>query len=218
MPSENEKSKAQTLARIERAGVIAVLRASSTERAITAANALIDAGITAIEVTFTVPSATQVIRALREQHGDTVVVGAGTVVTGQQVAEAVSAGAEFLVSPGNAREVTAQAVATGVPTMIGAFTASEVMAVLESGADIVKFFPGGLAGPAGIRALKGPFPEARFVPTGGVSAANLGEWFAAGAIAVGAGGELLPSAAVETSDIEAIHMSARAFLAALQGK
>ena len=209
-------AKAGILRRIEAAGVIAVLRASTADRAIAAGSVLVESGISAIEVTFTVPDAPRVMRELRARHGDAAIVGAGTVTSVVQVEQALAAGAEFLVSPGHAPLVTERAVSSGVPVMIGAFTATEVMTVLEAGADIVKFFPGGLAGPAGIRALRAPFPSARFVPTGGVSAANLGSWFDAGAVAVGAGGELLPSDAVESGDFEAIRASAAEFVAALR--
>lgn len=210
--------KSAALRRIEAAGVIAVLRASTAERAIAVGSALVTTGIGAIEVTFTVPDAPRVIRELRARHGDAAIVGAGTVVSVAHVEEALAAGAEFLVSPGHAPRVTERAVAAGVPTMIGAFTATEVMTVLEAGADIVKFFPGGLAGPAGISALRAPFPRAQFVPTGGVSAVNLASWFAAGAVAVGAGGELVPSDAVERGDLGAIRARAEEFLAALRAK
>lgn len=198
--------------------MIAVLRASTAERAITAGSALVESGISAIEVTFTVPDAPRVIRELRARHGAAVIVGAGTVTEVAHVERSLEAGAEFLVSPGHAPLVTECAVASGIPTMIGAFTATEVMAVVAAGADVVKFFPGGLAGPAGIRALRAPFPGVRFVPTGGVSAANLADWFAAGAIAVGAGGELAPSDAVERGDAAAIRARAVEFLDALRDR
>lgn len=216
--SAESGEKMAALRRIEAAGIIAVLRASTAERAIAAGSALVTAGIGAIEVTFTVPDAPRVIRELRARHADTAIVGAGTVVSVAHVDQALASGAEFLVSPGHAPPVTERAIAAGVPTMIGAFTATEVMTVLEAGADMVKFFPGGLAGPAGISALRAPFPRARFVPTGGVSASNLASWFAAGAVAVGAGGELVPAAAVERGDLGTIRARAEAFLTALRAR
>lgn len=211
-------SKAEILRRIEAAGVIAVLRASTAERAIATGSVLVESGIVAIEVTFTVPDAPRVMRELRARHGGAAIVGAGTVTSVAHVEQALEAGAEFLVSPGHAPLVTERAVASQVPVMVGAFTATEVMTVLEAGADVVKFFPGGLAGPAGISALRSPFPDARFVPTGGVSASNLASWFAAGAVAVGAGGELAPSDAVERGDLETIRARASEFIAALRDR
>lgn len=210
------RSREQLLGAVAEGGVIAVLRASSAERAVVAGGALVEAGVRAIEVTFTVPDAPAVIRRLGERYGDAALIGAGTVTSPEHVDAAMEAGAEFLVAPGHREAVTAAAAGSGALTMIGAFTATEVMAVTAAGADIVKFFPGGLAGPAGITALRGPFPEARFVPTGGVSAQNLAHWFAAGALAVGAGSELAPAAAVEAGDVAAIRARAQGFLAALQ--
>ncbi|MGO3147018.1 MAG: bifunctional 4-hydroxy-2-oxoglutarate aldolase/2-dehydro-3-deoxy-phosphogluconate aldolase [Leucobacter sp.] len=207
-----------TLRRIEEAGIVAVLRASTTDQAIAAGSVLVEAGISTIEVTFTVPDAPHVIRELRQRHGDEVCVGAGTLTAVEHVDQAVIAGAEFLVSPGHMPPVTHHAVAAAIPTMIGAFTATEVMGVLAAGADIVKFFPGGLAGPAGIKALKGPFPGAKFVPTGGVSVSNLASWFHAGAVAVGVGGELLPTSAIESGDFDTIRKRAADFVEALRNK
>ena len=204
------------LAEVADAGVVAVLRASSPERAVIAGEALVAAGVRAIEVTFTVPEAETVIAEFAGRELPGVLVGAGTLIRADQVESALDAGASFLVAPGFDPDVADASVGSGRLTMLGAFTPTEVQRVLASGADVVKFFPGGLAGPAGIRALAGPFPEARFVPTGGVSAGNAGEWFAAGALAVGAGSELAPGEAVERGDRDAIAERAAAFLAAVR--
>ncbi|WP_217136307.1 bifunctional 4-hydroxy-2-oxoglutarate aldolase/2-dehydro-3-deoxy-phosphogluconate aldolase [Leucobacter chinensis] len=205
----------RTLQQISGHGIIAVVRASTSQRALFASRVLIESGIRAIEVTYTVPDASGVISELRDEYGAEAVIGAGTLTSVANVDNAISAGAQFLVSPGHSTAVTAAAVESEVLTMIGAFTASEVMAVLDAGADIVKFFPGGLAGPAGIRALAGPFPDAKIVPTGGVSPANLGDWFSAGAVAVGAGSDLAPSAAVEQGDAAVLQARATSFTEAL---
>ena len=202
------------LAELAETGVVAVLRASSPERAVAAGEALIAAGVRAIEVTFTVPEADTVIAEFARRALPGVIVGAGTLTRAGQVERALGAGAAFLVAPGFDADVAAASVGSGRLTMLGAFTPTEVQRVLASGADVVKFFPGGLAGPAGIRALSAPFPEARFVPTGGVSASNVAEWFAAGALAVGAGSELAPGDAVERGDRDAIIARASAFLEA----
>lgn len=208
-------ARQRTLQQISGHGIIAVVRASTAQRALFASRVLIESGIRAIEVTYTVPDASGVISGLRDEYGAEAVIGAGTLTSVGNVDNAISAGAQFLVSPGHSAVVTAAAVESEVLTMIGAFTASEVMAVLDAGADVVKFFPGGLAGPAGIRALAGPFPDAKIVPTGGVSPANLGEWFSAGAVAVGAGSDLAPSAAVEQGDAAVLQARATSFTEAL---
>jgi Entner-Doudoroff aldolase len=143
-------------------------------------------------------------------------LGAGTVLTEEQVSEAVEAGAEFLVSPGTQEAVVRAMLGTGVAVFSGALTPSEVMAAVQFGVDAVKIFPASLGGPAYLRSLRGPFSDVPFLPTGGVDASNLGEWLAAGAAAVGAGGKLCsPSAMAEGrwDDIEGV---ARQFAAALR--
>ena len=182
------------LQRLRELGLLAVIRGRTSADAVDVADALIEAGVLAIEVTFTTPDAEQAMRAIGEAHGDRIVLGAGTVTTAQQPAAAEAAGATFLVSPGADPELLAAMRATGLATVPGALTPSEVLIAVRGGADAVKLFPGSLGGPAYLRALRAPFPEVPFIPTGGVSAANAQEWFAAGAVAVGAGGALAPPA------------------------
>ena len=203
------------LSRIVEAGVIATLRAPDESTAISIVDALVKGGITAIEVTYTTPGAGEVIAAVRSRFGTEVVLGAGTVTTEAQVSEAHAAGAEFLVSPGLDAEVVDAIERTGALSMIGAFTATEVQGLAKRGVDVVKFFPGSLGGAPALRALRGPFPNLTYIPTGGVSASNLGEWLASGAVAVGAGSELIPAAAVSGRDFDAITDKAQEFLAAL---
>lgn len=203
------------LARISDAGIIATLRAPSNAAAHGAVDALLAGGITAIEVTYTTPDAGTVIAELHERLGDAIILGAGTLTTPEQVREAHAAGAAFFVSPGFDADVYDAIVETGGLSMIGGFTATEVQALAKRGADVVKFFPGSLGGPAALKAMRGPFPGLNYIPTGGVSSANLGEWLAAGATAVGAGGELIPGAALASGDYAAITANAREFVAAL---
>lgn len=204
------------LSDIAEAGVVAVLRASNPDLAVAAGETLLTAGIRHIEVTFTVPDAGAVISELVRRGSPGAVIGAGTLTRAAQVEQAVTAGARFLVAPGNDPTVTTTMVSTERLTMVGAFSPTEVDQVLKTGADIVKFFPGGFTGPSGIKALRGPFPCARFVPTGGVSTQNLAEWFAAGAFAVGAGSELAPTSAVEAGDQDEIARRAAAFYEAIR--
>ena len=196
------------------ATVVAVLRAPSAEAAIRAIEALIAGGVTGIEVTYSTPDAAAVIREVRAQHGDAVYLGAGTVLGAAQATAAVDAGAEFLVSPGTEPKLAAAMLDTGVTVLAGALTPSEVMATLACGVHVVKLFPASLGGPAFLRALRGPFPDVDFVPTGGVNADNLGEWLAAGAAAVGAGGELCSAQAMATGDWGTITAKAQEFSAA----
>lgn len=205
-----------TLRGVTEAGIVAVLRASTPERAVAAGETLLSAGIRHIEVTFTIPDATSVIRDLTRLSSDDAVIGAGTLTEVAHVEQAVASGAHFLVAPGNDPAVTSTMVASGLLTMVGAFSPTEVDQVLKSGADVVKFFPGGFTGPSGIKALRGPFPTARFIPTGGVNAQNLIDWFVAGAFAVGVGSELAPTVAVESGDSEEIRRRSIGFLSAIR--
>ena len=200
---------------IREAGVIATLRAPSPEAAYGAVEALVRGGVTAIEVTYSTPDAGTVISELADRFGDSIVLGAGTLTTREQVVEASTSGARFLVSPGFDEEVFNAIVATGAMSMIGGFTPTEVQNLAKRGTEVVKFFPGSLGGPPALKALRGPFPLLTYIPTGGVNAQNLGEWLEAGAVAVGAGSELLPSAALLQGDFEAIEALARQFMAAL---
>ncbi len=210
------RNQGDRLARLREATVVAVLRAPTAAAAVHAVDALVAGGVTGIEITYSTPDAAQVIREIRQRHGDSVYLGAGTVLTLDQVAQAADAGAEFLVSPGTDPEIVGAMLRTGACVLAGALTPSEVMAAQRLGAHVVKVFPASLGGPAYLKALRGPFPDTPFVPTGGVSAANLGEWLAAGALAVGAGGELCPGAAMAAQDWPAITATAREFTAKAQ--
>ena len=205
-----------SLPAISDAGVIATLRAPSADAAYRAVDALVEEGLVAIEVTYTTPDAGAVIAGVAERFGDRVLLGAGTLTTVAQVEEARSAGAVFLVSPGFDDEVTPAIMASGALSMIGGYTPTEVQRLRRIGVDVVKFFPGSIGGPAALKALRGPFPDVTYIPTGGVNAENLGDWLAAGAVAVGAGSELLPAAAVRDGDAETIRANARQFLRALR--
>lgn len=206
--------EAGELVKLRAATVVAVLRAPSAAAAVHATDALMAGGVTGIEITYTTPDAAAAIREVRRRHGDAVHLGAGTVLNPGQAREAVAAGAEFLVSPGTQARLAAAMLETGVTVLSGALTPSEVMAAVGLGVHVVKLFPASLGGPAFLKALRGPFPEVAFVPTGGVDADNLGEWLAAGAVAVGAGGELCPAKAMATGDWETITVCARQFSAA----
>ncbi|MET0783516.1 MAG: bifunctional 4-hydroxy-2-oxoglutarate aldolase/2-dehydro-3-deoxy-phosphogluconate aldolase, partial [Leifsonia flava] len=128
--------------------VLAVLRAPSAESAIRTADALVDGGVTGLEITFTTPDAPAVIRALDEKYGDRIYLGAGTVTTAREAERAADAGARFLVSPGTREALTAAMKATGLVVMTGALSPTEVMAAVEYGSDVVKIFPASLGGPA----------------------------------------------------------------------
>lgn len=191
--------------------VLAVVRAPSADSALLAADALVAGGVTGLEITYSTPDAPAVIRELAARYGERIYLGAGTVTTPAQAEQAREAGATFLVSPGTRPELTRAMKETGLAVMTGALTPSEVMAALEYGADVVKIFPASLGGPAFLKALRGPFPDLPLMPTGGVTPQNIDKWFAAGAIAVGAGGDLVSGADLAAGRYDEVERKARLF-------
>jgi 2-dehydro-3-deoxyphosphogluconate aldolase / (4S)-4-hydroxy-2-oxoglutarate aldolase len=196
---------------LRRVGVVAVVRAPSADHAVKAARALVTGGITGIEITYSTPGASEAIERIAEEHGNGVLLGAGTLLSEGQVKEAVAAGARYLVAPGVSPAVVEAMLRSGRTTLVGALTPTEIMGAVALGADAVKVFPASLGGPAYLRSLRGPFPEPLFIPTGGVNSRNLGQWFAAGAFAVGAGSELCSMAAMVAERWDEIESNARDF-------
>lgn len=194
--------------------VVAVVRGTSAAGAVEVAEALLEGGITALEITFTTPDAPRAIRELHSRHGNRIVLGAGTVTTGVQVAAAEDAGARFLVSPGCDPDLVPVMQRTGLAVLPGVLTPSEVLQAMRLGAETVKLFPGSLGGPEYLRALRGPFPALSFVPTGGVHAGNVGEWLDAGAVAVGVGHAVAPATIAGPEQRRAVVAAAAALVAA----
>jgi len=195
--------------------VFGVIRADTMEQALVAARAMHRGGLRLIEVTFSVAEAAQVISLLREELTRSL-IGAGTVLEMAQARAAAEARADFIFAPDTNPEVVRFAKERGVLACPGAATPTEVTAALRLGADIVKVFPAGwLGGPAYVRALHELLPEARLVPTGGVSAANAAEYLAAGAFAVGIGATMFPRQTLAAGDMEAIERAARDAVAAV---
>lgn len=194
------------LQRIEDVGVVPIIRAPTPDHALRICEVLIDARMPIVEVTFTVPGAAEVIRQLRTRFPD-LLTGAGTVLDSPTARVAILEGAQFLVSVIAPQDVITLGRQYGVPVIPGAFTPAEIMAAVTMGADVVKLFPAEVGGPAYLRALRGPFPTLRVFPTGGVSAANVAEWFAAGAVAVGVGGNLIRDV-TSTGDYEGLRQRA----------
>ena len=192
-------------------GLVAVVRATSGEQAIRISEACIEGGVVAVELTFTVPFAHEIINTLakRYQSGE-VIIGAGTVLDPETARIAMLSGAQYIVSPHFNPDTMKLCNRYRVPVMPGVVTPREAIEALEAGADILKVFPGELFGPKAIKALKGPIPQGRYMPTGGVSVDNVGEWIKAGAVAVGAGSSL--TAGAKTGEYEKITSTARVFL------
>ena len=185
-------SPAETLERIREAQAIAVVRARDADEALRIADALSEAGLRAIELTFTTPGVAAALAEARARLAPDVLLGAGTITDAVQVGAAAAAGADFLVSPHLDPPLLEAMLATGLFCLPGVLTPSEVAAALRLGARAVKLFPASTVGVGHLRALFGPFPGLQVVPTGGITVASASEWLAAGAAAVGLGGELLP--------------------------
>lgn len=181
--------KLDTLTKLSKAGVIAVLRAETEELANKMVHAIVEGGFTAIELTFSTPNVDQVLRQLKKEI-PSIALGVGTVLDSISARIAILAGADFIVSPGFDLETAKLCNLYQIPYLPGCVTFTEITTALENGADIVKLFPGSLVGPEYIKAIKAPLPQANIMPTGGVNLDNMKEWFDAGAVAVGIGGAL----------------------------
>ncbi len=192
--------------------VVAVVRATSTEQAVNISKACIEGGIKAIEVTFTVDYAHEVIKGLKKEVGNSLLIGAGTVLDSETARVAILNGADFIVSPGFDSDTAKLCNRYQVPYLPGCMTITEMIHAMEAGCDIVKLFPGSLPGPSYVKAVKGPLPQVNIMPTGGVSLANIKDWFKAGVVAVGVGGEL--TAPAKTGDYKAVAENARTFIKA----
>lgn len=178
-------------------GVVAVIRGISAENAVIISEALLRGGICGIELTYSTPDCCVAIERVVASHGDEAVVGVGTVRTVQQLVDAKAAGARFAVSPHFDPAIMDAALRNDIPMLPGAMTPTEVIRAYDAGAAAVKLFPGSALSPGFLKALRGPLPDIPLMPTGGVSPENMHEWFAAGAVAVGMGGNLAKGTADE---------------------
>nr|WP_122012937.1 bifunctional 2-keto-4-hydroxyglutarate aldolase/2-keto-3-deoxy-6-phosphogluconate aldolase [Maliibacterium massiliense] len=205
-------NKSAIINRICEVGLVAVVRADSGEQAAKIAQACIEGGIAAIEMTFTVDRAHEIIADLSKSvDPDKIIIGAGTVLDPETARTAILNGARYVVSPSFNADTMRLCNRYQVPCMPGAMTVKEALEGMEAGAEITKVFPGELFGPAIIKAFRGPLPQINAMPTGGVNVDNVGEWIAAGAVACGAGSALTGGA--KTGDYDKIVKTAQAFLA-----
>ena len=203
--------KELVLTKIADSGVVAVVRAENGEKAKKIADACLEGGVPAIELTFTVPFAHKVIEDLaKEYKNGEMILGAGTVMDPETARMAILSGAQYIVSPYFNAETVRLCNRYRVPCMPGAMTIKEVVEAMEAGADIVKVFPGEAFGPKILKAIKGPIPQAKMMPTGGVDVNNVADWIKAGAVAVGAGSSLTGGA--KTGDYKAITALAKEFI------
>jgi 2-dehydro-3-deoxyphosphogluconate aldolase/(4S)-4-hydroxy-2-oxoglutarate aldolase len=200
---------------IRQTGVIAILRAKSSEQLLAAADAIQAGGVFAIEVTMTTPGALAIIEQARARYSQEVYFGAGTVLDSESARASILAGAQFIVAPSLKPAVIELCHRYSVPVVPGAYTPTEILSAWELGADMVKIFPASAGGPGLIKALKAPLPQIEMVPVGGVNLANTADFIRAGASAVGVGGELLAAKLLEAKDWPALTERARQFVEAV---
>jgi 2-dehydro-3-deoxyphosphogluconate aldolase/(4S)-4-hydroxy-2-oxoglutarate aldolase len=209
-------SRDADLKRVLDLGLVAIIRSPSGEQLVDVAEALVAGGIDVLEVTFTVPDALGVLAAVRRKLGDRILLGAGTVLDPETARAAMLAGAEYIVTPTVNPRVIEMCRRYDKVVMPGAFTPTEVLTAWEAGADVVKLFPAEIGGPGHLRALKGPFPQIRILPTGGVNLETIGDFVKAGACAVGLGSSLVEKSALEQKNFARITELSKKYVAAMQ--
>ncbi len=207
--------RADLLEKVIKSGVVSVVRADSAEDAIKIVEAVVDGGIKSIELTYSVPRANDVIADLVATYAGTdVMIGAGTVLEATSARLAIIAGAQFIVSPTFNKEVAKICNLYQIPYIPGVMTPLEAQTAMEYGSELIKLFPGDIAGPAMIKDLKGPFPYINVMPSGGVNETNVAEWFKVGASAVSAGGGV--TAPALTGDFAGVKVNAEKFMRAYE--
>ena len=185
-------NKADVIKRIREIGIIPVVRATSTDEAMRAIDAIREGGISVLEITMTVPNAFSVIEQVTTRFGSDALIGAGTVLDAEDAKSCIASGAQFIVSPALNLDTIAYCREQDVAVMPGALTPTEVVQAWNAGADFVKIFPAGaVGGPSYLKALKAPLPQLELVPTGGVSLKTAADFIKAGAAALGVGSDLL---------------------------
>ncbi len=206
-------SRDRTLARILECGIVGVVRFESAKPLVEVAKALAQGGVTAIEVTFTVPGALDVIRHVSQELGDSIALGAGTVLDPETARAAILAGAEYIVAPTLNYDVIRLCKRYDKVVIPGALTPTEILSAWESGADVVKVFPADSCGPAYLKALRGPLPQIRLMPTGGVDLSSAESFLKAGACCLGVGSALVEPKAVAAGEFARIRDLAAQFIA-----
>ena len=209
-------TKPEIIARLLDPGIIAIIRADSSEGLVEAAGALLAGGVTAMEVTMTTPNALEVITAIARKFGREILIGVGTVIDPETVHAAVAAGAEFIVTPVTNPAVIAASNQLGKPIASGAFTPTECLLAHESGADFVKLFPADQVGPTYIKNLLAPLPMLQIIPTGGVTPETAGAFLKAGSVALGAGSALVSKEILASRNWTQLTERAKTFVQAVR--
>ncbi len=200
---------------IERTGVVAIVRSDSPDQLVEIVEALHAGGLTCIEITMTTPGALDAIHAASERFDGRCAIGVGTVLDRETARAAILAGARFVVAPIVDLPTLAMCRRYSVPAIPGAFTPTEIVRAWQNGADVVKVFPATKLGPEFFRDMRGPLPQIKLTPTGGVSLENVGAFIRAGAVAVGVGSALISKDALRSGDLAPLTARAAAFLKAV---
>lgn len=208
--------KEENLKRIIDCGVVSIIRVKSQEEAIKTVRAIKEGGIDVIEVSVVTPGALKVIKRASEKFGDEVLIGVGTILDPETARASILSGAEFVIGPTLSRGVISVCRRYSKISIPGAFTPTEILTAWELGADVVKVFPAAIVGPSYLRAVLGPLPQVRVLPTGGVNLKNAGEFIKAGSVAIAVGGALVDEKAVMEGRFEVITENARRFLEAVK--
>lgn len=206
-------SKETHLRKILDCGIVAVVRSPDSQQLVQVARALADGGVSTIEITMTVPNALEVLRQVRHALGDRILLGAGTVLDPETARAVLLAGAEYVVGPTLNLEVIRLCQRYDKLVMPGAFTPTEVLTAWEAGADIVKIFPADVVGPAFFKSIRGPLPQVRLMPTGGVDLSTAASFLKAGACCLGVGGQLVEPRAIAERNFERISELASQYVA-----
>lgn len=205
-------SRHSDLQRVLDLGIVAIIRAPSGDQLVQVAEALYAGGVDVIEITFTVPRAVEVLAEVSKRLGKKILLGAGTVLDGETARAAMLAGAEFIVTPAVRPEVIRMCNRYDKLVMSGAFTPTEVLNAWELGSDVVKVFPAEIGGTTHLKALAGPFPQIRLLPTGGVNLNTISDFMKAGACAVGLGSSLVTKDHLARGDFAGIQQLAQAYV------
>jgi 2-dehydro-3-deoxyphosphogluconate aldolase/(4S)-4-hydroxy-2-oxoglutarate aldolase len=208
-------TKEEISGRILGSGVVAIVRAFSSDHLVEASGALIEGGIPNIEITMTTPNALAVMSDLVRTYGDRVHVGAGSILDAKTAEAAINAGAEYIVTPVLKPEVIAFCNRAQKPIFAGAYTPTEAQTAYELGADFIKIFPSDGLGPKYIKAILGPLPHLKIVPTGGVDANTAGDFIKAGCVAVATGGSLVSLELIKNRDWTKLSAMASQLVAAV---
>lgn len=205
----------ETAQKILKQKIVAIIRLDDYDRAVQIANALAAGGISILEFTLTGRGAMEAVANVRKELGERVVVGVGSVLHAEDASAAIETGAQFVVTPALRKQVIAACVNRQIPVLAGGFTPTELLDAHEAGCELVKLFPAQLGGPRYLKDVLAPLPFLKLVPTGGISAENAREYLAAGAVALGIGGNLISKRAVAEGAFAQITTAAQALAAAV---